>query len=90
MSQSMEIASLQQTQGNKFIKNSNFKLPQLQEKMQASKMPQFGKRFNSVKTRDYLNRTKREEESSQPSRLEMPTSFRSISEALPMALIKKK
>lgn len=77
---------------NRYGKESTLKLPKLEHTLKDNKRTQmFGKRFNSVKTRDYLNRStaKGTEEDKKTDVEHLPTTFKSISEALPIALIKK-
>ena len=92
MSMSMETSTLnsQKAIGQGFNKRSKFKLPTIATP-DAGKLPVFGKRFNSVKNRTYLNRSNHQppvEET--PMENQLPTSFRSVSEALNVAIFKKK
>lgn len=74
--------------GQGYNKRSKLVLPNLKGASNPNNLPSYGKRFKSVKARDYNNRTNIAQE---PVKLEtlLPTSFRNISEALPIALLKK-
>jgi N-acetylneuraminic acid mutarotase len=92
MSLSMEISKIvQQKTFNKIGNSSNLRLPKLHTSInQAKNFPVFGKRFNSVKTREYLTHSKRNDSHTISPKEGLPTSILSISDALKLALLKKK
>lgn len=88
MSQSMDVGSLERSNSKYTNQGSGIKLPTLRASKDLNRLQPFGKRFNSVKTREYLNQTKKEEVK-QPIFRDLNTTMRSVTEALPIALMRK-
>lgn len=90
MSQSVEISSLEKQKNlSTYTINKEIKFPQVKTTTNKTKNASiFGKRFNSVKARGYLNNSVRKGIGADIQAPGLPTTCHSISDALPLAIQK--
>ena len=67
---------------------SGFRLPSLSTNIDNGKLPDLWKRFHSVRNKDYHNKSRIKGEKKAENN-PIPSSFRNIKEALPIAFLKK-